>query len=102
MLAKVKRDIEELLKLAFENYYLLSSEARKGILEPASSPQAQREFPPEALLAGMRLFQTMRDVFLPSDVEWLSDRFRLAAKARWTRLAMLSDEGHGEAVRHQE
>jgi hypothetical protein len=33
MLSRIKRDAEELLKLCFENYHLLSSAARKGILE---------------------------------------------------------------------
>jgi len=33
MLTRIKRDGEELLKLCFENYHLLSSNARKGILE---------------------------------------------------------------------
>jgi hypothetical protein len=33
MLTRIKRDAEELLKLCFENYHLLSSSARKGILE---------------------------------------------------------------------
>jgi hypothetical protein len=36
----------------------------------------------------------MRDVFHPRDVEWLTDRFRLAAKGRWQRLSMLCDEGN--------
>jgi hypothetical protein len=33
------------------------------------------EFPPEALVAGMGLLEVMRDVFLPSDAEWLTDRW---------------------------
>lgn len=33
MLTRIKRDAEDLLKLCFENYHLLSSAARKGILE---------------------------------------------------------------------
>jgi hypothetical protein len=36
MLSRIKRDAEELLKLCFENYHLLSSSARKGILEVGS------------------------------------------------------------------
>jgi hypothetical protein len=41
----------------------------------------------------MGLLEVMRDVFLPSDAEWLTDRFRLAAKARWARLALACDDG---------
>jgi len=94
MLARIKADTEELLKLAFENYYLLSSAGRKGILDGACSPPPGHiEFPPMALVAGVRLFETMRDVFHPSDVEWLADRFRIAAKSRWNRLANLCDDG---------
>jgi hypothetical protein len=94
MLEQIKGDTEELLKLAFENYYLLSAAARKGILDGACSPSpGHTEFPPTALVAGVHLFESMRDVFHPSDVEWLGDRFSLAAKGRWTRLAMLVDEG---------
>jgi hypothetical protein len=94
MLSKTKGDTEELLKLAFENYYLLSSSARKGIMDGACSPQpGHNEFPPMALVAGVHLFEAMRDVFHPSDVEWLGDRFRIAAKGRWSRLASLCDEG---------
>lgn len=140
MLTRIKRDAEELLKLCFENYHLLSSAARKGILEvrragcpkvparpaaggssatslgavaqssPSAAPQLPKqrsptqwvcftnaarvllctpqanagltnhppgaggEFPPEALVAGMGLLEVMRDVFLPSDAEWLTDR----------------------------
>lgn len=94
MLDKIKRDTEELLKLALENYYLLSSAARKGILDGTTPPPGD-EFPPEALVAAMHLFECMRDVFHPSDVEWLNDRFRLAAKARWQRLACACDDGNG-------
>ncbi|WIA31955.1 hypothetical protein OEZ86_002812 [Tetradesmus obliquus] len=94
MLSKTKADTEELLKLAFENYYLLSSGARKGIMDGACSPQpGHNEFPPMALVAGVHLFEAMRDVFHPSDVEWLGDRFRIAAKGRWSRLASLCDDG---------
>lgn len=94
MLTRIKSDTEELLKLAFEHYYLLSSSARKGILDGACSPPpGLHEFPPLALVAGVQLFVTMRDVFHPSDVEWLSDRFRVAAKGRWGRLASLCDDG---------
>lgn len=95
MLDQIKGDTEELLKLAFENYYLLSSNARKGILDGSCSPPpGPNEFPPTALVAGVHLFEAMRDVFHPRDVEWLTDRFRLAAKGRWQRLAMLCDEGN--------
>jgi hypothetical protein len=94
MLSKTKADTEELLKLAFENYYLLSSSARKGIMDGACSPPpGHSEFPPMALVAGVHLFEAMRDVFHPSDVEWLGDRFRIAAKGRWSRLASLCDDG---------
>eukprot|EP00879_Flechtneria_rotunda_P010355 GHRR01010828.1.p1 GENE.GHRR01010828.1~~GHRR01010828.1.p1 ORF type:complete len:675 (+),score=226.68 GHRR01010828.1:2579-4603(+) len=94
MLNKIRGDTEELLKLAFENYYLLSSTARKGILDGACSPPpGHAEFPPTALVAGVHLFEAMRDVFHPSDVEWLGDRFRIAAKGRWSRLASLCDDG---------
>lgn len=93
MLDQIKGDTEELLKLAFENYYLLSSNARKGILDGSCSPPpGPNEFPPTALVAGVHLFEAMRDVFHPRDVEWLTDRFKLAAKGRWQRLAMLCDE----------
>lgn len=94
MLKKIRGDTEELLKLAFENYYLLSSQARKGIMDGACSPApGQNEFPPMALVAGVQLFEAMRDVFHPSDVEWMGDRFRIAAKGRWSRLASLCDDG---------
>lgn len=94
MLEQIKCDTEELLKLAFENYYLLSSNARKGIVDGSCSPPpGPSEFPPTALVAGVHLFEAMRDVFHPRDVEWLTDRFKLAAKGRWQRLAMLCDEG---------
>ncbi len=33
--------------------------------------------------ACFRLFRTMKDVFLPSDQDWLNTRFRIAAKKRW-------------------
>jgi hypothetical protein len=95
MLDQIKGDAEELLKLAFENYYLLSSNARKGILDGSCSPShGPNEFPPTALVAGVHLFEGMRDVFHPRDVEWLTDRFKLAAKGRWQRLAMLCDDGN--------
>lgn len=95
MLDQIKGDTEELLKLAFENYYLLSSAARKGILDGSCSPTpGPNEFPPTALVAGVHLFEAMRDVFHPRDVEWLTDRFRLAAKGRWQRLFMLCEEGN--------
>ncbi|KAF8071059.1 SPBC16D10.01c [Scenedesmus sp. PABB004] len=99
MLGKIKADTEELLKLAFENYYLLSSGARKGILDGACSPphMMASEFPPMALVAGVHLFEAMRDVFHPSDIEWVGDRFRIAAKGRWSRLATLCDDGAAQA-----
>ncbi len=43
----------------------------------------------------MHLYEAMRDVFHPSDGEWLADRFRVAAKTRWQRLACSCDDGHG-------
>jgi hypothetical protein len=101
MLIRIKADTEELLKLAFENYHLLSAAARKGILDGACSPPpgGYPEFPPTALVAGVHLFETMRDVFHPSDVEWLGDRFRVAAKARWARIASACDDGAVGPVR---
>ncbi len=33
--------------------------------------------------ASFRLFRVMKDVFLPSDQDWLNTRFRIAAKKRW-------------------
>lgn len=100
MLGKIKVDTEELLKLSFENYYLLSSSARKGIIDGACSPSlGHSEFPPMALVAGVHLFEAMRDVFHPSDVEWLGDRFRIAAKGRWSRLASLCDDGTQQVSR---
>ena len=100
MLDQIKGDTEELLKLAFENYYLLSSSARKGILDGSCSPPpGPNEFPPTALVAGVHLFEAMCDVFHPRDVEWLTDRFKLAAKGRWQRLAMLCDEGNQQVRR---
>lgn len=101
MLNRVKKDTEELLKLAFENYYLLSSTARKGIRDGVCSPDpGHGEFPPMALVAGVQLFEAMRDVFHPSDVEWLSGRFRIAAKGRWSRLASLCDDGSQQVGHH--
>lgn len=101
MLNRVKKDTEELLKLAFENYYLLSSTARKGIRDGVCSPDpGHSEFPPMALVAGVQLFEAMRDVFHPSDVEWLSGRFRIAAKGRWSRLASLCDDGSQQVGHH--
>jgi hypothetical protein len=47
----------------------------------------------------MHLYETMRDVFAPSDNEWLADRFRAAAKTRWARLAAACDDGAYEQVR---
>lgn len=41
----------------------------------------------------MRLYECMHDVFAASDTEWLSDRFRVAAKTRWQRLAAACDDG---------
>lgn len=105
MLDQIKGDTEELLKLAFENYYLLSSNARKGILDGSCSPQpgqGPNEFPPTALVAGVHLFEAMRDVFHPRDVEWLTDRFKLAAKGRWQRLAMLCEEAAGGGAGSQQ
>jgi hypothetical protein len=32
------------------------------------------EVPPEALPPAMRLFETLKDVFHPTDLEWLADR----------------------------
>jgi hypothetical protein len=32
------------------------------------------EVPPEALPCAMRLFETLKDVFHPTDLEWLADR----------------------------
>lgn len=46
----------------------------------------------------MALLEVMRDVFLPSDAEWLGDRFRIAAKSRWARLALACDEGAPQTV----
>ena len=36
-----------------------------------------------ALQAAFGLFHVMKDVFLPTDQDWLSTRFRIAAKKRW-------------------
>lgn len=46
-------------------------------------PGAGAEFPPEALVAGMALLEVMRDVFLPSDAEWLTDRCRAGGSGCW-------------------
>lgn len=74
-----------------------SRQANAGLTNHPSAGAG--EFPPEALCAGMGLLEVMRDVFLPSDAEWLTDRFRLAAKSRWSRLALSCDDGHNPAVR---
>ena len=50
------------------------------------------EFPPSALRPAFHLFELLRDVFTPSDIEWLSDRFAIAAHKRWLRLAALTDD----------
>jgi hypothetical protein len=68
-----------------------SPQANAGLTNQPTAAGA--EFPPEALQAGMGLLEVMRDVFLPSDAEWLADRFRIAAKSRWARLALACDEG---------
>lgn len=91
MLSRIKQDVEELLKLAFENYYCLNRDAPKGIMDGVGMVD---EFPPEALYAAFDLFRGMRDVFSPNDQEWLNDRFRLAAKKRWHRLAVMCDDLH--------
>jgi hypothetical protein len=98
MLTKIKRDTEDLLKVAFENYYLINRNARKGIMESGNPQQAPCEFPPAGLVAGVRLFETIRDALLPNDVEWLGDRFRVAAKARWARLVANFEDGSPEQV----
>jgi hypothetical protein len=100
MLTKIKRDTEDLLKVAFENYYLINSNARKGIMESGNPQQAPCEFPPAGLVAGVHLFETIRDALLPNDVEWLGDRFRVAAKARWARLVATFEDGSPEQVGH--
>ena len=50
------------------------------------------DFPPKALKPALQLFQLLKDSFIPSDYEWLSERFAVAAHKRWLRLAALTDD----------
>jgi hypothetical protein len=121
-LDRVKRDAEQLLRLVFENYYLLCDSARKGLLEGSAAASAaaaaavstqQQEgdceggaadpsssspdFPPKALSAATELFEVMAPVLLPSAGEWIDDRLRVAAKARWARLSASVEAAAGAA-----
>eukprot|EP00198_Chlamydomonas_reinhardtii_P008734 XP_001698071.1 predicted protein [Chlamydomonas reinhardtii] len=84
LLEGVKKAVEMLLEVAFENYYALGDDqpSREGGDTPRGATGAPA-WRPTVLMASFRLFRVMKDVFLPSDQDWLNTRFRIAAKKRW-------------------
>lgn len=41
----------------------------------------------------MKLFCTLKDIFAPSDQDWMNARFRIAANKRWHSRISNSDDG---------
>ncbi|KXZ45841.1 hypothetical protein GPECTOR_50g635 [Gonium pectorale] len=84
LLESVKKAVEMLLEVAFENYYALSDDqSREGAETPTAHGAPASAWRPTILMASFRLFNIMRKAFLPTDHEWLNARFRVAAKKRW-------------------
>ncbi|GLC55198.1 hypothetical protein PLESTB_000954200 [Pleodorina starrii] len=88
LLEDVKKAVEMLLEVAFENYYALGDDQpREGAAPAALMGQGTATgWRPSVLTASFRLFRVMKDVFLPTDQDWLNTRFRIAAKKRWHHL----------------
>ncbi|EFJ52891.1 hypothetical protein VOLCADRAFT_102849 [Volvox carteri f. nagariensis] len=83
LLEGVKKAVEMLLEVALENYYSLGDDQPRDIPTPEAAHAAAPTWKPTVLMASFRLFRVMKDVFLPTDQDWLNTRFRFAAKKRW-------------------
>ncbi|GFR42334.1 hypothetical protein Agub_g3242 [Astrephomene gubernaculifera] len=84
LLEGVQKAVEMLLEVAFENYYALGDDQSREA-NGSETPRAQGAtvWRPTVLMASFRLFRAMKDVFLPTDQDWLNTHFRVAAKKRW-------------------
>ncbi|GIL85489.1 hypothetical protein Vretimale_13414 [Volvox reticuliferus] len=83
LLEGVKKAVEMLLEVAFENYYALGDDQARDAPAPENGQATAAIWKPTVLMASFRLFRVMKDVFLPTDQDWLNTRFRIAAKKRW-------------------
>lgn len=75
--------VEQLLAACFENYFMLSEDAPRGVVE--GGPAARSAAPP-ALKPAVGLFSLIRDPRSSADQEWLADRFSVAARQRYQGL----------------
>ena len=83
ILSRVENATESLLARCFENYYSLQENAPNGLLDGGV---AAAEQPAPALQPAVELCNILRDVLKPGDQQWLTDRFKVAAKRRYHRL----------------
>lgn len=83
ILSRVENATEALLARCFENYYSLQENAPNGLLDGGV---AAAEQPAPALQPAVELCNILRDVLKPGDQQWLTDRFKVAAKRRYHRL----------------
>ncbi|KAL3142941.1 hypothetical protein ABBQ38_003227 [Trebouxia sp. C0009 RCD-2024] len=83
ILSRVENATEALLARCFENYYSLQENAPNGLLDGGV---AAAEQPAPALQPAVELCNILRDVLKPGDQQWLTDRFKVAAKHRYHRL----------------
>ena len=88
ILSRVENATEALLARCFENYYSLQENAPSGLLDGGV---AAAEQPAPALLPAVELCNILRDVLKPGDQQWLTDRFKVAARRRYQRLVDSAD-----------
>jgi len=88
ILSRVENATEALLARCFENYYSLQENAPSGLLDGGV---AAAEQPAPALLPAVELCNILRDVLKPGDKQWLTDRFKVAARRRYQRLVDSAD-----------
>ena len=88
ILSRVENATEALLARCFENYYSLQENAPGGLLDGGV---AAAEQPAPALLPAVELCNILRDVLKPGDQQWLTDRFKVAARRRYQRLVDSAD-----------
>ncbi|KAK9868912.1 hypothetical protein WJX84_002762 [Apatococcus fuscideae] len=89
LLGRIETSVEALLARIFESYYSLKDDTPTGILEGGEPAPEQ---PAPALVPAVQLAGVLRDVLKPTDAEWLTERFQVAADKRYHQLEKASEE----------
>ena len=90
-LTQVCAQAEELILACFENYFMLSEDAPRGVVD--TGPAARSAAPP-ALRPAVGLFVLLRDAKSSlEDQDWLCERFRVAARRRYHGLLTAAELG---------